>query len=108
MLRPPADGVKTVFRGHENIIKPQIARISPIRPRSPIPVQENRQLFFLTHNVTLSVAAMRVINSDRSRPRNHGGNTAPTPTSFAEIVGADFAMTSRPERRMLGLGLSPS
>jgi len=52
-VEAPADGVKTVFRGHENIIKPQIARISPIRPRSQIPVQETRQLFFRTHNVTL-------------------------------------------------------
>ena len=71
-VEAPADGVKTVFRGHENIIKPQIARISPIRPRSQIPVQETRQLFFRTHNVTLSVAAMRVSNSDCSRLRIHG------------------------------------
>jgi hypothetical protein len=66
-VEAPADGVKTVFRGHENIIKPQIARISPIRSRSPIPVQETRQLFFRTHNVTLSVA-LSVNKQGSSRP----------------------------------------
>jgi len=70
-VEAPADGVKTVFRGHENIIKPQIARISPIRPRSPIPVQETRQLFFRTHNVTLSspqcASAIQIVRPAESR-----------------------------------------
>jgi hypothetical protein len=35
---------------------------------------------------TLSVA-MRVSNEDRSPARIHGGEAAPTPTGFAEIVG---------------------
>jgi hypothetical protein len=35
---------------------------------------------------TLSVA-MRVSNEDRSPARMHGGEAAPTPTGFAEIVG---------------------
>jgi len=40
-------------------------------------------------NETLSVAAMCVSNPDRSPAAIHCGNTAPTPSGFAEIIGDD-------------------
>jgi hypothetical protein len=48
------------------------------------------QLFIRTHNETLSVTAMRVSNEDRSPFGIHGGDAAPTPTGFAELVSDDF------------------
>jgi len=48
------------------------------------------QLFIRTHNETLSVAAMRVNNEDRSPVRINRRDTAPTPTGVAEIVRDDF------------------
>jgi hypothetical protein len=47
------------------------------------------QLLIRMHNETLSVVAIRVSNEDRSPVRIHGGDAAPTPTGFAEIVSDD-------------------
>jgi hypothetical protein len=52
--------------------------------------KKRRQLFIRSHDETLSVAAMRVSNPDRSPARIHAWNTAPTPTGLAEIVSDDF------------------
>jgi hypothetical protein len=49
-------------------------------------LQKSSQLFMHAHNETLSVAAMRVSNEDRSPARVHSCDTAPTETGFAEIV----------------------
>jgi hypothetical protein len=38
------------------------------------------------HDVTLSVAAMRVSNPDRAPALIYRRNTTPTPTGFAEIL----------------------
>jgi hypothetical protein len=51
---------------------------------------KRRQLFIRTHNVTLSVIAVRVNNPDRLTVGINGCDTAPTPTGFAEIVSDDF------------------
>jgi len=53
------------------------------------------QLFIRTHNETLSVAAMRICNPDCLPLGIYGGNTAPTPTAFAEVVGDDFPVIFR-------------
>jgi hypothetical protein len=51
---------------------------------------KRRQLFISVHNESLSVAAMRVGNKDRSPLAIQSWHTAPTPSGFAEIVGDDF------------------
>jgi len=48
------------------------------------------QLFICADNQTLSVAAMRVSNEDRSPRRIDRCNTAPTPTGFAQIIRDDL------------------
>src|SRR6266478_2141691 len=45
MLRPPLTVSRQFFEGHGNIIKPQIARISPIRPRLLIRVPQTQSAF---------------------------------------------------------------
>jgi hypothetical protein len=47
------------------------------------------------HNETLSVAAMRVSNPDRSPVGINRGDAAPTRTGFAEIVSDYYANYSR-------------
>jgi hypothetical protein len=42
------------------------------------------------HNETLSVIAVRIGNEDPSPAGIHSCNTAPAPTSFAEMVSDDF------------------
>jgi hypothetical protein len=57
--------------------------------------QKRSQLFIRTRNETLSIAAMRVSNEDRSPFGIHGIDTAPTPTGFARIVSDDFLQCFR-------------
>jgi len=54
--------------------------------RDSFELEKRRQLFLRAHNKTLSVAAVRINNPDRSPVEVHGCNAAPTPTGFAEIV----------------------
>jgi hypothetical protein len=46
--------------------------------------------FIATNDKPLPVVAMCVCNPDRSPIGINRGDAAPTPTSFAEIVGDDF------------------
>jgi hypothetical protein len=59
-------------------------------PGDSFKFQKRSQQFSRLHNETLSVVAMRVSNRDRSPFTIHGGDAAPTPTGFAEIVSDDF------------------
>ena len=52
--------------------------------------QKGSQHFTGVHNEALTVAAMCVSNEKRSPFAIHGCNTAPTPSGFAEIVGAEI------------------
>jgi hypothetical protein len=62
--------------------------------------QKRRKFFVCTHNEALSIAAMRVINEDRSPFTIHSCNTAPTPRGFAAlgIVEDDLRVRLRPSR----------
>jgi hypothetical protein len=60
----------------------------------PFQFQKRGQLYIGAHNKTPSIIAVRVNNPDRSPLTVNGWNTAPTPTSFAEIVSG-FPNTSR-------------
>jgi hypothetical protein len=51
---------------------------------------KRRRLFIRVHNETLSVAAMRVSNPERSPFAIYRRDTAPTETGFAEFVSDDF------------------
>jgi hypothetical protein len=53
--------------------------------------QKRRQLFLGLHDVTLSIAAMRVSNPDRSPVGINRCDAAPTPTCFTEITSDDFS-----------------
>jgi hypothetical protein len=45
------------------------------------------QLFIGAHNEPLSVIAVRISNEDNLTAGINRGDTAPTPTGFAEILG---------------------
>jgi len=71
-------------------IPPACQANSPPGANHRFEFKKSRQLFIRTHNKALSVAAMRVSNEDRSPFGIHGGDAAPTPTGFAELVSDDF------------------
>jgi hypothetical protein len=48
--------------------------------------QKRSRLFIRTHNETLSVAAVRVSNPDRSSVGINRRDTAPTPSGSSQIV----------------------
>jgi hypothetical protein len=56
-----------------------------VETNRPFQFQKRSQLVIGAHNVTLSVAAMRVRNPDRSALRINGGDAAQTPIGFVEI-----------------------
>jgi len=63
---------------------------TPISTLLAAEFQESGKLFIGAHDVTLSVAAMRVSNSDCAPVAAHGRDATPTPSGFAEIVGDGF------------------
>jgi hypothetical protein len=75
----------------------EFGKISPARqektavvPNRRFKVQKRSQLFIRVHNETLPVVAVCVSNEDRSPVGINRRDTAPTPTSFAQIVSDDF------------------
>ncbi|PYJ28202.1 MAG: hypothetical protein DME89_06930 [Verrucomicrobia bacterium] len=59
-------------------------------PNHRFQFDKRRRYFIRTHNVTLSVVAMRVSNPNCSSFGINGRDTAPTPTGFAKSVCDDF------------------
>ena len=59
-------------------------------PNRRFQFNKRSQLFIHVHNETLSVAAIRVNNPDRSPVAIGRRNVAQTPTALLEIVGDDF------------------
>jgi hypothetical protein len=81
----------------ENRSADRVDAIQIVRPFSqwvntnvPFQFQKRSQLFIRAHNETLSVAAMRVSNPERSSVGINRYDAAPTPTGFAEIVSDYF------------------
>ncbi len=58
--------------------------------RDSFEFKKRGQLFVGTDDKSLSVAAMRVCNPNRSPVGINRRDTAPAPTGFAEIVSDDF------------------
>ena len=52
----------------------------------PFQFQKRSQLFIGTHNETLSVIPVCIDNPDCSSAQIDDGNTAPTPTGFAQVI----------------------
>jgi hypothetical protein len=64
--------------------------MSTALPHRRFEFHKRSQLFIRSHDVTLSVIAMRIDNPDCPPFAIQSCDSAPTPTGFAEIVSDDF------------------